>query len=144
MRALPVLALLAVAAAARAETAWLDRLDRARALESPGGLVRADLSGLLDLEGLPRERVEESSPGGAVPALDLIDRAALLLLSAEAEDGGRGIGLVKSRGNGLGEHWLGGLGLGPRQRGKADDSGDEKRREAAMDSRDHINPVGEG
>jgi len=60
MRALPVLALLAVAAAARAEIAWLDRLDRARALESPGGLVRADLSGLLDLEGY---YIDQRPPG---------------------------------------------------------------------------------
>jgi hypothetical protein len=38
------------AGSAAAQTAWLDRLDRALAVESPGGLFRADLSGLFDLE----------------------------------------------------------------------------------------------
>jgi hypothetical protein len=36
---------------AGALTEWLDRLDRALVLQSPGGLVRSELSGRFDLEG---------------------------------------------------------------------------------------------
>lgn len=60
MRTSLVLALVAVAGVARAEIDVLDRLDRALTVESPGGLVRADLSGLLDLEGY---YIDQRPPG---------------------------------------------------------------------------------
>jgi hypothetical protein len=52
------LALVALCLAARveAETARLDRVDRALAVSTPGGTARAELSGLLDVEGYWFER----------------------------------------------------------------------------------------
>jgi hypothetical protein len=60
MRALLAPALMGLAAVAHADTAWLDRLDRRLTLASPGGFARADLSGLLDLEGY---WIDERPPG---------------------------------------------------------------------------------
>lgn len=43
--------LLLLAGSATAQTEWRDRLDRTLTLRTPGGTARADLSGLLDVEG---------------------------------------------------------------------------------------------
>jgi hypothetical protein len=48
------------ASTARAQTDWLDKLDDALFLESPGGWYRTDISGLLDLEGY---YVDQQPPG---------------------------------------------------------------------------------
>src|SRR2546427_2706898 len=60
MKALVLFALLVAAQPAEALTEWLDRLDRALSVRSPGGLVRAELSGLLDVEGY---YVDQRPPG---------------------------------------------------------------------------------
>lgn len=58
---LPALLLVLLAAGpAGAWTDWLDRLDRALVLESPGGLVRTELSGRFDLEGY---YIDQRPPG---------------------------------------------------------------------------------
>ncbi|HEV7732809.1 MAG TPA: hypothetical protein VGR62_11630 [Candidatus Binatia bacterium] len=55
-----ILLLLVVASTAPAQTAWLDRVDDALSWRSPGGLVRARMSGLADLEGW---YVDQRPPG---------------------------------------------------------------------------------
>lgn len=54
------LLLMVATGSASAQTAWLDRVDEALAWRSPGGLVRAELSGLADLEGY---YVDQRPPG---------------------------------------------------------------------------------
>jgi hypothetical protein len=60
MKAVAVLVVLAWASPSAALTGWLDRVDRALSVRSPGGLVRAELSGLLDVEGY---YVDQRPPG---------------------------------------------------------------------------------
>lgn len=52
--------LLATVAPAHALTEWLDHVDRALRVESPDGLLRAELSGLFDLEGY---YIDQRPPG---------------------------------------------------------------------------------
>jgi hypothetical protein len=60
VRAAVLLVLVCVVAPAGAQTGWLHRLDRALAVDSPGGLLRAELSGLLDVEGY---YIDQRAPG---------------------------------------------------------------------------------
>ena len=59
-RHLVLLVALLLTCSGRAQEAWLQKLDDALSYQSPGGLVRADLSGLVDLEAY---FVDQRPPG---------------------------------------------------------------------------------
>lgn len=74
-----LLLLLAAAPFAAAQEALLQRLDDALSYQSPGGFLRADLSGLVDLEGY---FVDERPPGLVFGNQDLFSPRLSLFLDA--------------------------------------------------------------
>lgn len=72
-----VIAASLLAAAASAQTTWLDRLDESLSVQSANGFFRSDLSGLLDLEGY---FIDQRPPGLIYGNQDLFNPRLSLFL----------------------------------------------------------------
>jgi hypothetical protein len=87
------LVVLCLVGGAAAQTEWLDRLDRALAVSSPGDTARAELSGLVDLE---EYTIDRRPPGLIVGGGDGVFNPRLTLF-LDAWLGNRLYGFVQTR-----------------------------------------------